>query len=219
MTEKLNIGGVIFDMDGLMLDTEPIAQVAWQRAFAEMGFAVDEATYLRVVGRALPDVRRIFCEALGPGFDFERAHALRQRYFRDYVVGHGIPIKPGLHDLLDWLDARGVAKAVASSTGREGVLSRLALTGLRERFPVLVGGDEVARSKPAPDIFLLAAERLGVAPERCVVLEDSESGIRAAHAAGMIPVMIPDLKLPTSEIRAFAHCVLDSLTEVLALLA
>lgn len=158
MTGNLAIEAVIFDMDGLMLDTEPIAQAAWQRAFAEMGFTMDERDYLRVVGRALPDVARIFSKVLGPTFDFAQAQTLRERYFQAQVAAHGIPVKPELRELLDWLDARGIAKAVASSTGRAGVLARLDLTGLRARFPVLVGGDDVTRSKPAPDIFLRAAE-------------------------------------------------------------
>lgn len=213
------IDAVLFDMDGLMLDTEPISRAAWQRAFAEMGFTLDEATFLSVVGRAQADLQRIFCTAMGPGLDFERAHLLRQRYFQEHVAARGIPVKPGLRALLDWLDAREMAKAVASSTTRAEVLARLALTGLQGRFEEIVGGDEIKRGKPAPDIFLLAAERLGVNPERCLVLEDSENGIRAAHAAGMFPVMVPDLKPPTPEIRALTYRVLTSLTEAPALLA
>ena len=107
---------------------------------------------------------------------------------------------------------------MASSTSKKGVIHKLTVAGLIDRFETLVGGDEVANGKPAPDIFLTAAARLGVLPDGCMVLEDSEAGIQAAHAAGMLPVMVPDVKPPSPEIEAVAYAVLPSLKDTIPLL-
>ena len=132
------------------------------------------------------------------------------------VAAEGISLKPGLDDILDLLDERGVAAAVATSTRRERARAKLDRVGLLHRFAALVGGDDVARGKPAPDIFLAAAERLGVAAGDCIVLEDSEPGIIAAAAAGMTPVMVPDLHPPSAELLLLEPLVLASLSAVAA---
>ena len=126
----------------------------------------------------------------------------------------GPPLKHGLLALLDSIAEAGLPAAVASSTTRAEVDRLLASVDLSERFEVTVGGDEVACGNPAPDLFLLASERLGVAPVDCLVLEDSEAGIRAAAAAGMISVMIPDLIEPSPAVRKLANAVVSSLAEV-----
>lgn len=209
---------VIFDMDGVLLDTEPISQRAWLRAHEALGGAPPDALFLRLIGRTRADVLCILVEALGPAYPVAELRARKENYFEEIIAAEGIPLKPGAVALLDYLEREGCPKAVASSTPKAGVLQRLSMTGLRERFPVIVGGDEVRRGKPAPDIFLAAAERLGIAPEGCWVLEDSEYGIAAAHAAGMTPIMIPDLKPPSEETAALAYRVLPSLAEAPALL-
>ena len=135
------------------------------------------------------------------------------------VEREGIALKPGLLDLLDWLEARRIPKAVATSTRRDRAQAKLARTALLSRFVALVGGDEVARGKPAPDIFLAAAARLGEAAQHCVVLEDSEPGVRAALAAGMTPIMVPDLHAPSADLVALEPLILESLAEVPAHLA
>ena len=135
------------------------------------------------------------------------------------VAREGIALKPGLLDLLEWLEAEGIPKAVATSTRRDRALAKLELTSLAPRFVALVGGDEVARGKPAPDIFLAAAQRLGEPAPRCLVLEDSEPGVRAALAAGMTPIMVPDLHAPSADLAALTPLVLASLAEVAAHLA
>ena len=131
----------------------------------------------------------------------------------------GIALKPGLLDLLDWLEARRIPKAVATSTRRDRAQAKLARTALLPRFVALVGGDEVARGKPEPDIFLAAAARLGEAAQHCLVLEDSEPGVRAALAAGMTPIMVPDLHAPSDDLVALEPLILESLAEVPAQLA
>ena len=135
------------------------------------------------------------------------------------VERDGIVVKPGLFALLDWLDAEGIPKAVATSTRRDRAQAKLAQTALLDRFVALVGGDEIARGKPAPDIFLLAAQRIDHAPGTIVVFEDSEPGVRAALAAGMTPIMVPDLHPPSPDLLALEPLVVPSLAHAQAHLA
>jgi HAD superfamily hydrolase (TIGR01509 family) len=206
------------DMDGLMLDTERLARIAWQRAATEWGYTLLDEVYLQIVGRTVPDAERILCATLGVGFPFREVRALTQRYLEEQIAESGVPLKPGLLELLDYLEEYAIPKAVASSTERTFVLGKLAAAGLRARFDAVVCGDDVENGKPAPDIFLEAARRLGVPAEECLVLEDSDAGIEAAHAAGMVAVMVPDLKSPSPTAASHAYRVFSSLDEVKALL-
>lgn len=212
------ICAVIFDMDGLMLDTERLAQIAWQKAGAERGFSFPVDVYLAAVGRTKQDTGIIFQQAFGASFPFDELYARKQELFYTMLESEPIPTKAGLFELLDLVDELGLAKAVATSTARPLALKKLTTTGLLARFTTIVGGDEVAHGKPAPDIFLAAAARLGVDAARCLVLEDSEAGVWAAHAAGMTPIMVPDLKTPSTEVAKLARMVVSSLHEVVALL-
>jgi len=216
----MEFSAVIFDMDGLMFDTERIAQLAWQRAAIEYGYQVSEDIYLGVIGKARDDVDEYLRHALGDKFPFEQVYPLKQRYLHEDIKENGLPLKPGLLELLDVLEARTIPMAVASSSPCETVLFNLNRAGLHlERYGAVVGGDEVEQGKPAPDIFLAAAEKLRVPPDMCMVLEDSSAGIRAAYVAGMIPVMVPDLIRPTEEIAEMAYRILPSLYDVLALVS
>ncbi len=207
---------VIFDMDGLMIDSEVIYRDAWFRAMGDFKRDMPEEVFRRFLGRNNQDSRMLLAEIYGAEFDVNGfLHACRS-LAHEHIERHGIPHKPGLEALLALLDGRGLSKAVATSTRREWALRSLG--PLAARFEVLTTGDEVACGKPAPDIFLLCADRLQAAPRDCLVLEDSEAGIRAAHAAGMTAIMIPDLVEPSEEIRALAWRVCRSLEEVVALL-
>ena len=211
---EIGFSAVIFDMDGLMLGSEQMARTAWRRALAEWGFVLPDNVYERIVGRAAVDTKAVLRDALGSALPVEEAYQRKQHYLEEEIAQRGIPLKPGLLELLNCLDAQAVPKAVASSTHRAFVMRKLAVAGLLSRFDVIVCGDDVPNGKPAPDVFLAAAERLGVPAGRCVVLEDSDAGIQAAHAAGMIPILVPDLKPPAAEIVALAHRVFPSLIEV-----
>jgi HAD superfamily hydrolase (TIGR01509 family) len=208
-----SVQAVIFDMDGLMLDSERMATDAWTRAVASLGFRLTEELNLQLIGRNARDSDAILRAALGDDFPVDAVRHTARRFFRDLTQERGIPVKPGLEPLLDFLGARAVQMAVATSTPREACVRHLQRAHLLERFAVLVCGDEVATGKPAPDIFLTAARLLGTRPETCVVLEDSFAGIRAAHAAGMIPIMVPDLLPPDADIRALAYRVVPNLDQ------
>ncbi len=218
MTEA-KVQAVIFDMDGLMLDSQRPATDAWTRAVASLGYRLTEELNLELLGRTPRESDAILRSALGADFPVEAARDLARQLFRELTQGRGIPVKPGLEGLLDFLEARAVRRAVATSSPREACLRHLGGANLLQRFAVLVCGDEVTAGKPAPEIFLTAARLLGIHPAGCVVLEDSFAGIRAAHAAGMIPIMVPDLQPPDEDIRRLAYRVVPTLDEAAAVIA
>jgi HAD superfamily hydrolase (TIGR01509 family) len=148
------------------------------------------------------------------------AEAMRETCHALYSerVEAGLPLKPGVRELVDLLETREVARAIVTSTRRERALRKLEAVGLRHRFGTIVTGSDIAHPKPAPDIYRLAADRLGVAPEACVVIEDSIPGVRAALAAGMTPIQVPDLIAPDADARALGHRIVESLVQARALI-
>ena len=204
---------VIFDMDGLMFDTERLAMEGWMQAGKSFGLDIPYRVVIETAGRNTADTRSILERGLGRKIPFDELRELRFSYVWDTVDRCGVPVKAGLTRLLDLLDLRRVPRAVATSTERTKTEKLLRMSGLSARFPVLVCGDEVSRGKPAPDIVFAAAKRLGAEPAGCAVLEDSESGIRAAHRAGMIALLVPDLREPGNEVRALASGCFPSLVE------
>lgn len=207
---------VIFDMDGLILDTEPIYRMAWQQAAIELGYSMSDDEYLCYLGRRSADCKVLLAETYGSHFPLDDFFTRGCEVFEGHIASNGIPAKAGLYELLDFLDSHQIAKAVATSTGRSNALSYLG--ALADRFESIVTGDEVNQGKPAPDIFLLAAKRLGLAPEQCLVLEDAHTGVQAAYAANIPVIMVPDLRPPSDSEIARAACVCSSLHEVKALL-
>jgi HAD superfamily hydrolase (TIGR01509 family) len=205
---------LIFDMDGLMLDTERIDYAACQLVAKEMGHTLDDEIYMRTIGRTSADTRLIFLEHFGASFPYE-AFRIRWREARAEIVAkEGVPLKPGLLELIDHLHDAGVRLAVATSTVRAEATQLLTDTKLLPRFDALVCGDEVKHGKPAPDLFLKAAQALGIPPSDCIVLEDSEPGARAARAAGMRVLVVPDLRPPSAETAALCVAVCRTLHEV-----
>jgi HAD superfamily hydrolase (TIGR01509 family) len=205
------ITAAIFDVDGLMLDTERIAKSAWQKALAEWDLTISDELYRNLVGRNIHDVKLLLRDHFGDGFPLDRAYEKKHHHMQQHISNYGILIKPGLIDLLDFLKSAGVKMAVASSSPSNFVNEKLTSVGIRSRFKTIVCGDQIRHGKPAPDIFLEVARELGAQPSQCVVLEDSEAGIRGASAAGMLPIMIPDMKEPSPEVANLAFRVLHSL--------
>ncbi len=219
MDSRLRLRAVIFDMDGLMFDTERIAQKAWQQAAHDFGYEFPPETFAWIVGLTLADVRRNAQRIFGADFPFDLVYQRRQEYLDNYITTRGIPLKPGLLELLAKVERAGLARALASSTARRIIDRNLKRAGLDHgHFDVIVGGDEVQNGKPAPDIFLLASEKLQVPAESCLVLEDSNAGVQAACAAGMPAIMVPDVLEPTPEARRCAYRILPDLHAVSRLL-
>lgn len=214
----MNNIAVIFDMDGLMLDTETLAREAWFNTMRTFGIDLTDAVYLQVLGTTGAHTREIFKQAYGADIPIDAMYEHKQQHIDEAIAQGRITAKPGLIALLDYLDAHNIPKAVGSSTVRALVLKKMDAAGVLPRFEVIVGGDEVQHGKPAPDIFLRCAELMGVPPARCIVLEDSDNGARAAHAAGMKCIIVPDLKLPADDVLPLADAVVGSLNEAIEII-
>jgi HAD superfamily hydrolase (TIGR01509 family) len=210
---------VIFDMDGLMLDTEPLAARAWSDAAAALGVDFDMALAQLMVGRNFVDCAAMVRARYGADYPVDALLGRWHATYDDIVEREGLTLKPGVGELLVWLERHAVPRAVATSTRRERARAKLSRTSLLPRFHEIVGGDEVPQGKPAPDIYLEAARRLGAIAGTCLVLEDSEPGVRAALAAGMMPIMVPDSHPPSADLVAIGLLVLPTLHEVLRHLA
>lgn len=202
---------VVFDMDGLLLDSERPLLESWVQAARELGRPFAPELLRNVLGRPGKDGVALFRAALGSDYPYEQVRA-RAKLLLEAAKAEGFVVKLGAKALLERLRAEAIPMAVASSTRRPQVERHLTAAGLLPYFQALVGGDEVAHGKPAPDIFMLAAERLGVEPARCLVFEDSEHGARGASAAGMQVVIVPDLHPPSDEARALCLTVLETLS-------
>ncbi|KRD31953.1 hydrolase [Lysobacter sp. Root916] len=208
---------VLFDMDGTMIESEAALLECWRQAAQDLGYDLEDGLWLSMVGLHDSACHDLLRTRLDEAQVQALLHAMQALY--DVRVDAGLPLKPGLIALLEHLAAQDMATAVVTSTRRPRALYKLERAGLLAHFALVVGGDEVAHPKPAPDIYLLAAQRLSVAPERCLVLEDSPAGVRAALAAGMTPIHIPDLVAPSAEVRALGHRIVANMDEAHALLA
>jgi HAD superfamily hydrolase (TIGR01509 family) len=212
------VSAVIFDMDGLMLDTERVAMRAWMSAAAEHRLDLTEAIYHGLIGLGGDEGRRYL---RSQSWDAGLVDDVERRAWVNYARSleqEGVPHKPGLFELLDFLESKTLRLAVATSTRTELAEHKLARVGVLERFDAIVGGDQVGNGKPAPDIYLRAADRLNCPPNECVVLEDSRNGVRAAAAAGMTVILVPDLCPIDPETAQLAFATAGSLLEVIGTL-
>lgn len=206
---------IIFDMDGVIFDSERISYLTWKELAEKNGFTENfDENYYKIIGTNRIKSRQVFCDYYGADFPFDAYEEERQRLCRERYGQGRMPKKPGITELLRNLKENGVDAAVASSTYSDIVTTLMDEAGLGGYFRVIIGGNMITRSKPDPEIFLKAAELLKAAPSDCAVIEDSYNGIRAAHAAGMFPIMVPDMLAPTDEMREKAGIILPDLLAV-----
>ena len=218
MTERLmkaSAGSaVIFDMDGVLFDSERIVRIQWKRAAEEYHLSGIESVVQECTGRSVQDTWDILKKRYGADFPAQEFRQRCSTLFHEAVDATGLPLMPYAKEILDYLKARQYRIALASSTRTQTVTHELMDAGLYEYFETVTCGDMVAHSKPAPDIYLMACSSLGLEPHKCAAVEDSPNGIRSAHDAGMKAIMVPD-KIPCSaEIAKLLWHKCDSLEEL-----
>lgn len=201
-------------MDGTLLDTERVAQEAFFAACDELGIAPRMDLLRRCVGAAQSIAREVIREGFGPALDCDAFFQGWNRHFAQLSRVTPAPLKEGALALLDAVDELALPMAIATSSGTVHAVDKLRRAGVLQRFKAVIGADQVMRPKPDPEVYLKAAECLGADPRACLAVEDSEYGVRAAHAAGMTVIQVPDLTPPSAELRALGHIVLASLEEV-----
>jgi HAD superfamily hydrolase (TIGR01509 family) len=218
LTDRWNIKAVLLDMDGTLLDTEKLFMESLIAAMGAFGYTDDIATLCHdMVGLTGPQCDTMLVDRYGAQFPIA---ALNEafRANRDNLIKAGIPLKRGATDLIDAVQQHGYPMAIVTSATRRGAENQLTLAGIRRRFDTVITRTDVAHAKPSPDLYLLAAERLGVPAQFCLAIEDSNPGVAAAHAAGAITIMVPDIVPPTDASRAKCVAVLPDLGAVLAML-
>ena len=211
------IRGVLFDMDGLVLDTEKLYTRFWMEACHFYGFpmTLEQALRMRAANSKLSQAN--LHEFFGPTADYTTIRAKRIELMDAFIAEHGVEAKPGIFELLDHLDARGIPAAITSSSPVAWIQRHLSSLGLYHRFSKICSGYEVPHGKPAPDIYLYGAASLGLKPEECLALEDAPLGIEAAFRAGCFPVMIPDQDQPDERTKGMLFAKADSLLDVIGL--
>jgi len=208
---------VIFDLDGLILDSERPIRDAVIEVVAALGFEMPEDFYASLIGVPGPECDAMIRAHFGAGFPFDIYFENSNAKIAAALAG-GIALKSGVHEILRHFKQRATPLALATSSSRRYVERQLIANDLAPFFQAVATRDDVKRGKPHPDLFLKAAADIGVAPQRCLVLEDSHNGVRAAHAAGCVPIMVPDLLQPTDEMRALCLTIATDLHEVRRLL-
>lgn len=207
----LRIKAVIFDLDGLVLDSETTYVSAWQRAAAKMGYSLDDAFCKSLSGLHGASVERRLQDYFGSDFDVECFHRLSGELWASQVQQQGIPIKKGFFTALSVIERLQLPFCLATNSRRDNALACLELAGLQQVFPQIIARDNVDRGKPAPDLFIAAAAALGTAPGDCLVLEDSPVGVSAASAAGVPCIYVPSVYPVDDQAAACAVAVLDDL--------
>lgn len=210
------VTAVIFDMDGLMFDTERLNAQCWAQVGKELNLNIPEPFLAQLRGLTRTEYRTAFIRQFGTQLDYVSASSRQKQLFWARIDQEGVPIKPGLPELLSFLRQEKIPAAMATASHQDRACRYLELTGLRSYFQSFVFGNQVLHGKPDPELFLLAAADLQVTPECCIVLEDSINGIKAGIAGGFHTIMIPDLVQPTSALETQLGAKLETLHQVIS---
>lgn len=212
------INAVIFDMDGVLIDTEKHYNVAWCEAarLAGYDFTREHALMLRScdANMASQMMKKIF----GEEFDYFAIREVRRKIVAERLEKYGLEKKPGIDEILEYLQINGIKAAVATATPIELTLQHLEKIGVKDKFDKIVSAKQVEHGKPAPDVYLYACSQIGEKPENCIAVEDSPNGIKSAYAAGCKPVMVPDLTQPDDEIKPLLYGGADTLIDLKGLM-
>jgi len=216
---RWHVEAILIDMDGTLLDTEKVYLEASIAALNALGYddGIVELCHA-MIGIPGPDNERTLRNHFGDNFPLVEVNRLFAEKTVE-ILQAGMPLKPGVIALLDAIEAAGLPKAIVTSSSRSTAREHLRLAGIDHRFDAILTRDDVTRAKPHPDLYLLAASRLQTRAQACIAIEDSNPGVAAAHAAGAITLMVPDIVPPTEQSRANAAAVLPDLDAAIALLA
>jgi HAD superfamily hydrolase (TIGR01509 family) len=209
------IEGIIFDMDGLMIDSEHVADLALKQAAEELGFIYSDEVRDKTIGKQSAAVFQVYVEAYGGEKNAEIIRKRMKELIDDSFNNHGIPVKKGLYELLDYLDSHNLKKIVASSSNRKTIENCLTKINVLSRFNSYIGGNEITNGKPNPEIFIKACAKIEIKPQNALVLEDSVAGVSAASNGGIPVVLIPDICKHSEESKNKAVAVLNNLSEVI----
>ena len=218
MDDGSMIEAIVFDMDGLLFDSERIVQRSWEEAGNQLGLEHMGETIYHTLGMNLAGRNHYFRNTIAKDFPCEEFAKQARIWFYKIVNEEGLPMKNGARKLLEYGKVNGYRMAIATSSRREYALKNLKAAKIYDFFDAGVFGDMVQHAKPDPEIYLKACDSIGAAPANCIALEDAPAGIRAAYAAGMKPIMIPDLVAPTPEIEALLYETCDTLLGVIGIL-
>ncbi|MDE5964275.1 MAG: HAD family phosphatase [Eubacterium sp.] len=209
---------VVFDMDGVLFDTESVCMKAWDYAGEVMGVGKAGYMVLKTLGMNADKAIEIIRNEFGDDFDAVKFKQTGRDYSYNFFNTYGVPEKPGLYEILDYLKNKGYKIALASSTSSQSVHHHLQEKDIEKYFDAVICGDMVEKSKPEPDIYLKACKELNEKPSDCVAIEDSKNGLLSAHRAGMKVIMVPDLWQGEIETDSFLMAKCENLTEIMTVL-
>lgn len=211
---KYKIKLIIFDMDGLMFDTERLASRYWKEAGKKFNYKIDDEVFKKTIGLNVVKAEEIYRKYYGVRFPFEKIKNEKINITENHILSKGVPLKEGLCELLEYIKEKQLKIALATSTNRNKTEILLNLSNTKKYFDIITCGNEIINGKPDPEIFLKTSQKINCQSINCIVLEDSENGIIAAHRAGMLSIMIPDITEPKEEIEAMLFKKFNNLKEV-----
>ncbi|WP_294349049.1 HAD family phosphatase [uncultured Clostridium sp.] len=209
-----NIKAVIFDMDGVLFDTERVYLESWIKVFKEYGYTMTKEMYIPLMGTGRKNVKEVFKKTFGDNIPIEEMYVKKDELLFKAIDNNEVPLKLGAIDILCYLKEEGYKIALATSAKRDRVTKQIQANNMNNMFNAIVCGDDVVNSKPDPEIFLKAAKKLDVNPENCVVIEDSLAGIKGANKGGMKGFHVEDLKKADDEIKTLSTKTFKNLVEI-----
>jgi HAD superfamily hydrolase (TIGR01509 family) len=212
------IGAILFDMDGTVLDTEPLYKRAWKSAFDRAGHEFFDDLFNRCVGLSVPLCKKLINEYYDNPKLFDTTFPMAAAWAHSYKKENGVPVKPGFHELLDFLDEQGIKSVIATSTSHDAAVEDLTHTKIIDRFIGIIGGDDVEHGKPGPEPYLKAAALAGFSVEQCLAVEDSVNGIRSAAAAGVRCVYVRDFVDVSAEVKSVVFRKIERLDEIIGII-
>lgn len=215
MSSGEKVSAAIFDMDGTMFDTERLSLEGWMAGCGSFGIPLTFEQFLLFRGHSIEENRKLFCGWFGSDAPYHEVRALRDRYISDFITREGIPVKPGLFELLSALKELGLRSCIATGTARPAAQKYWERSGVLPWFDCTICGNEVVNCKPDPEIFLRAAEKLGTDPGECVIFEDSPNGIKAALSSGSHLIIVPDLDEPGEDMKKASDAVCATLADAI----